>query len=121
MVTSEVRDILNDFVLATGARARLWSELSTTCAARPWYALFTYVCCSYYVHGSHCDARPVPFSLRLSRLLLGHSIHWDRNTTWDMLFPSTHDSNVKTQQDLIVFCYAQERVLIPLPKTYEVL
>ncbi|KAJ8482800.1 hypothetical protein ONZ51_g5133 [Trametes cubensis] len=36
-----------------------------------------------------------------------------------MLFPSTHDSNLKTQQDLIVFCYAQERVLIPLPKTYE--
>ncbi|KAH9888318.1 hypothetical protein C8Q73DRAFT_709762 [Cubamyces lactineus] len=36
-----------------------------------------------------------------------------------MLFPSKHDTNVKTQQDLIVFCYAQERVLIPLPKTYE--
>ncbi|KAI0325864.1 hypothetical protein GY45DRAFT_1374420 [Cubamyces sp. BRFM 1775] len=36
-----------------------------------------------------------------------------------MLFPSKHDSNVKTQRDLIVFCYAQERVLIPLPKTFE--
>nr|VWO95691.1 Fungal_trans domain-containing protein [Ganoderma boninense] len=36
-----------------------------------------------------------------------------------MLFKSRLDPDTRSAQDLIVFCHAQERILLPLPKTYE--
>lgn len=37
-----------------------------------------------------------------------------------MLFKSRHDEDTTATQELIVFCHAQERVLLPLPKTFKV-
>ena len=37
-----------------------------------------------------------------------------------MLFKSLSDPDAKSEQQLIIFCHAQERVLLPLPKSYEV-
>ena len=37
-----------------------------------------------------------------------------------MLFKSRLDSDIKSSQELIIFNHKQERVLLPLPKTYEV-
>ncbi|KAI0351961.1 hypothetical protein OH77DRAFT_827251 [Trametes cingulata] len=36
-----------------------------------------------------------------------------------MLFQSSLNPDIKSTQDLIVLCHEQERVLVPLPKTYE--
>ena len=36
-----------------------------------------------------------------------------------MLFKSRVDADTKSTQELIIFCHAQDRVLLPLPKTYE--
>ncbi|KAI1790359.1 hypothetical protein LXA43DRAFT_1062162 [Ganoderma leucocontextum] len=36
-----------------------------------------------------------------------------------MLFKSRLDADTKSTQELIVFCHGQERVLLPLPKTFE--
>ncbi|KAI0700990.1 hypothetical protein C8T65DRAFT_657033 [Cerioporus squamosus] len=36
-----------------------------------------------------------------------------------MLFKSTGDADAKASQELIIFCHAQSRVLLPLPRTYE--
>ena len=38
-----------------------------------------------------------------------------------MLFKSRLDADIQSTQELIVFCHALERVLLPLPKSYEVL
>ena len=38
-----------------------------------------------------------------------------------MLFKSRLDADIQSTQELIVFCHVQERVLLPLPKSYEVL
>ncbi|TBU37034.1 hypothetical protein BD309DRAFT_663960 [Dichomitus squalens] len=37
-----------------------------------------------------------------------------------MLFKSRIDAEDRSTQELIIFCHAHERVLLPLPKTYEV-
>ncbi|EIW54134.1 uncharacterized protein TRAVEDRAFT_74391 [Trametes versicolor FP-101664 SS1] len=36
-----------------------------------------------------------------------------------MLFRSNLHEDIRSSQDLIILCHAQERVLVPLPKTYE--